>query len=72
MRERVSSLRDPTITTDTAGEKEGETRGEIEELRRKLAMEKKRMNRIKLCSSMELIFLFNIHNLTPPINKSES
>ncbi|KAF2561405.1 hypothetical protein F2Q70_00016392 [Brassica cretica] len=38
-------------------QKEGETRREVEELRRNLAMEKKRMNRIKLCSSMELLLL---------------
>ncbi|KAH0849141.1 hypothetical protein HID58_091527, partial [Brassica napus] len=37
--------------------KEGETRREVEELRRKLAIEKKRMNRVKLCSSMELLLL---------------
>ncbi|KAF2561406.1 hypothetical protein F2Q70_00016393 [Brassica cretica] len=53
MRERLSSSSDPTITI----EKEGETRREVEELRRNLAMEKKRMNRIKLCSSMELLLL---------------
>ncbi|CAN7123550.1 unnamed protein product [Brassica rapa subsp. narinosa] len=55
VRERLSSSRDPTITIDSA--KEGERRREVEELRRKLAMEKKRMNRIKLCSSMELLLL---------------
>ncbi|KAH0849575.1 hypothetical protein HID58_096245, partial [Brassica napus] len=38
-------------------QKEGETRREVEELRRKLAVEKKRMNRVKLCSSMELLLL---------------
>ncbi|CAG7893813.1 unnamed protein product [Brassica rapa] len=55
MRERLSSSRDPTITIDSA--KEGETRREVEELRRKLAIEKKRMNRVKLCNSMELLLL---------------
>ncbi|CAA7013343.1 unnamed protein product [Microthlaspi erraticum] len=40
-----------------AGEKEGETRREIEDLKRELAMEKKRRNRIKLCSFMELLLL---------------
>ncbi|XP_033140063.1 uncharacterized protein LOC103853119 isoform X2 [Brassica rapa] len=53
MRERLSSSRDPTITM----QKEGETRREVEELRRKLAIEKKRMNRVKLCNSMELLLL---------------
>ncbi|RID75275.1 hypothetical protein BRARA_B02328 [Brassica rapa] len=57
MRERLSSSRDPTITIDSAVEKEGETRREVEELRRKLAIEKKRMNRVKLCNSMELLLL---------------
>ncbi|CAH2067796.1 unnamed protein product [Thlaspi arvense] len=38
-------------------QEEGDTRREIEDLRRKLAMEKKRMNRIKLCSLMELLLL---------------
>ncbi|CAF2151619.1 unnamed protein product [Brassica rapa] len=56
MRERLSSSRDPTITIDSAVEKEGETRREVKELRRKLAIEK-RMNRVKLCSSMELLLL---------------
>ncbi|KAG7592312.1 hypothetical protein ISN45_Aa01g012110 [Arabidopsis thaliana x Arabidopsis arenosa] len=35
-------------TTDTAGEKEGQTRREIEDLKRKLAMGKKKMNHIIL------------------------
>ncbi|KAG2322772.1 hypothetical protein Bca4012_058236 [Brassica carinata] len=51
------SSRDQTTTIDTAGEEEGETPREIEDLRRKLAMEKKRMNRIKLCSVTELLLL---------------
>ncbi|KAG7590547.1 hypothetical protein ISN44_As07g027030 [Arabidopsis suecica] len=45
-------------TIDTAGEQEkGETRREIEDLKRKLTMEKKKMNRIKLCGLMELLLL---------------
>ncbi|XP_019093071.1 PREDICTED: uncharacterized protein LOC104751714 [Camelina sativa] len=43
---------------DTAGEQEeeGETRREeIEELKRKLTIEKKKTNRIKLCGLMELL-----------------
>ncbi|CAH8258540.1 unnamed protein product [Arabidopsis lyrata] len=46
-------------TIDTAGEKQekGETRREIEDLKRKLTMEKKKMNRIKLCGLMELLLL---------------
>ncbi|CAF1913956.1 hypothetical protein YC2023_017418 [Brassica napus] len=55
MRERLSSSRDPTITMEFPRIAEG--RREVEELRRKLAVEKKRMNRIKLCSSMELLLL---------------
>ncbi|KAF8103537.1 hypothetical protein N665_0188s0468 [Sinapis alba] len=53
----LASSRDQTATIDTAGEEEGEKRREIEDLRRKLAMEKKRMNRIKLCSLTELLLL---------------
>jgi hypothetical protein len=46
-------------TIDSAGEKQekGETRREIEDLRRKLTMVKIKMNRIKLCGLMELLLL---------------
>ncbi|KAL9312119.1 hypothetical protein AtNW77_Chr1g0080321 [Arabidopsis thaliana] len=45
-------------TIDSAGEQEkGETRREIEDLRRKLTMVKIKMNRIKLCGLMELLLL---------------
>ncbi|KAL0712147.1 hypothetical protein Bca4012_019125 [Brassica carinata] len=53
----LASSRDQTATIDTAGEEEGEKQREIEDLRRKLAIEKKRMNRIKLCSLTELLLL---------------
>ncbi|XP_023643665.1 uncharacterized protein LOC111831980 [Capsella rubella] len=44
-------------TIGSAGEKqeEGELRREIENLKRKLAMEKNKTNRIKLCGLMELL-----------------
>ncbi|ESQ27299.1 hypothetical protein EUTSA_v10019357mg [Eutrema salsugineum] len=51
------SLASSRATIDTAGEEEGETRRELEDLRRRLAIEKKRRNRIKLCSLMELVLL---------------
>ncbi|CAN8233976.1 unnamed protein product [Cochlearia groenlandica] len=41
----------------TNGEKQGEMRREIDDLRRKLATEKKRSDRIKLCSLMEMLLL---------------
>ncbi|KFK42203.1 hypothetical protein AALP_AA2G224900 [Arabis alpina] len=54
----LASSRDLTTTVDTSGgEKEGETRREIEDLKIKLAMEKKRINRIKLCGVMEIMLL---------------
>ncbi|KFK34375.1 hypothetical protein AALP_AA5G137100 [Arabis alpina] len=53
----LASSRDLTATIDTSGEKEEETRREIEDLKIKLAMEKKRTNRIKLCGVMEMFLL---------------
>ncbi|KAL1204214.1 hypothetical protein V5N11_011410 [Cardamine amara subsp. amara] len=53
----LASSRELTATIDTAGEKEGETRREIEDLRRRLATEKKIRNRIKLCGLMEMFLL---------------
>ncbi|VVB14691.1 unnamed protein product [Arabis nemorensis] len=52
----ASSSRDPTATIDS-GSEEGETRRENEDLKKKLAMEKKRTNRIKLCGFMEMLLL---------------
>ncbi|KAG7572864.1 hypothetical protein ISN44_As09g012110 [Arabidopsis suecica] len=54
-------------TTDTAGEKEGQTRREIEDLKRKLAMEKKKMNQIKLCGLMELLLLVVLRQILQSI-----
>ncbi|CAH8309740.1 unnamed protein product [Eruca vesicaria subsp. sativa] len=53
----LAYFRDQTVTIDTTGEEKGETWSEIEDLRRKLAIEKKRMSWIKLCSLTELLLL---------------